>query len=75
MKILQDIENIVLNFMDDKQVSKSSWMIISQFKKVLHIYNENKLCISWRNHIWVSWKKNTWNVMFFTSSKNSWQIE
>jgi hypothetical protein len=46
MKILQDIENIVLNFMDDKQVSKSSWMIISQFQKVLHIYNENKLSIS-----------------------------
>ncbi len=57
--------------MDDKQVSKSSWKIINEFKKVLHIYNENKLCISWRNHIWVLWKKKTWNVMFFTSSKNS----
>jgi hypothetical protein len=31
MKILQDIENIDLNFMDDKQVSNSSWMIIGQF--------------------------------------------
>jgi hypothetical protein len=30
MKILQDIENIVLNFMDDKLVSKSSHLSIME---------------------------------------------